>query len=128
MWIQQAPNFYQAVKHINAVAIGDLNNDLLPDIAISHGPFYSPNAVTGGISILFQDQQIPGEFPSGVTYPSKTFALDVTLDDLNGDGLIDLVSLDIDDYFGPGETDAALYIRFQDINIPGAFSHPVVLP
>jgi FG-GAP-like repeat len=121
-------NFYQAVKSINAVAIGDLNNDLLPDIAISHGLSYSPNAVAGGISILFQDQQIPGEFPSGVTYPSKTLASDVALDDLNGDDLIDLVSFNSSGYFGFGEIDAVLYIRFQDINNPGAFSDPVVLP
>ena len=111
---------------IDEMAIADLNNDMLPDIAVSHN---TPNTLAKfwGISILCQDQKNPGTFLPSVTYPSETFNGDVALDDLNGDGLTDMVSFQYDrSYFSvmPGE----VYIRFQDVSNPGVFSDPVVLP
>ena len=122
-------SYYKGVgKIVDEIAIADLNNDLLPDIAISHRVDL-PDVPSAGISILFQDPQAPGVFHPSVIYPSNTAHGEIALDDLNGDGLTDLVSFHSDETVSSfSDVGVAVYIRFQDINNPGTFLDRVVLP
>lgn len=85
------------------VAIGDLNGDGLPDLAV---------ADTSGISILFQNPAAPGQF-----LPLKTIAVGsggtsaVAIADLNGDGRADLAAT----------TATGVNVYRQDPARPGAF-------
>jgi len=93
---------------VKSVAIGDLNNDLLPDIAAGH---------ESGVEILFQDPQTPGKF----LIPSVTYSGmggNIELEDMNGDDLTDIV----------GASSGNLYIRYQDAGNPGVFSGRMLLP
>jgi hypothetical protein len=110
--------FYEEGMNANAVAIGDLNNDHLPDMAIAN-----TDITARGISILFQDQQTPGMFLSAVTYPGVSGPYDVAIADMNGDVLTDLVAADKSSI-----PKGSPYIRFHDINNPGIFSDRVALP
>src|SRR6266568_1515709 len=64
-----------------AVAIGDLNRDGLPDIAV---------AVDDGVDILFQNPTAPGSFlsPAHLALAGGTFS--VAIGDLDGDGIPDI--------------------------------------
>ena len=92
-----------------SVAIGDLNNDALPDIAATNA------AGRGSVSILFQDSANPGSFLPPVQYDGMGDPADVSIADLDGDGLNDLAVADIKGGF----------ILFQDPARPGFFSDPV---
>lgn len=101
-----------------AVKIGDLNADSLLDLAVAN------NDETGGsVSVLLQDQLTQGVFSAAVNYPGMRGPYDIAINDMNGDGLNDLVVADksSDPYQWP-------YIRYQDINNPGSFLDPVHLP
>jgi hypothetical protein len=63
-----------------ATAIGDLNGDRLPDIAMANSG--------GNVSILLQTGN--GAFPAGVSYPLGSGPKSLVAADLDGDGLIDL--------------------------------------
>jgi hypothetical protein len=76
-------------RHINApgfmpesVAIGDLNNDGRPDVAVAYS---SANIVT----ILLANST--GGFGSPINFPVPHGGLDIVINDLNRDGLSDLV-------------------------------------
>ena len=96
-----------------SVAIGNLNNDALPDIAATNA------AGQGSVTILFQDSADPGSFLPPVQYIGAGDTADVSIADLNGDGLNDLAVADTRGGF----------ILFQDPARPGAFTDPVnILP
>lgn len=67
-----------------AVAVGDLNRDGFPDLAVVNAPASS----NGNVSVLFNNGD--GTFGSPVAYSVATFPTAVAIADFNGDGLPDL--------------------------------------
>src|SRR5712672_2649437 len=95
----------------NIVAIADVNGDGLGDLVITDpGP-------TGGaaptVKVLLQDPANHGQFLAAVSYPvaAQNLAQSLLLQDLNGDGNLDIVI---------GGTDA-VSVLLQDPANPGAF-------
>lgn len=86
-----------------SIAIDDLNDDGLPDLAAS-------NTLSNSISILFQNSAEPGKFFSAFSIQTGSYPDQVALGDINGDGLIDIAV-----------SDSRTSIIFQDSNLPGTF-------
>jgi hypothetical protein len=99
------------------VEIGHLNDDALPDLAVAN-----KDKDGGSISVLLQDPLMHGVFLDAVNYPGQRGPHAVAIDDMNGDGLADLVVAD-----KGTSVKQWPYIRFQDINNPGVFLEPVHL-
>ncbi|HTV78814.1 MAG TPA: VCBS repeat-containing protein [Steroidobacteraceae bacterium] len=120
-----------------SVAVGDLNGDGLPDIAVTSFDGYENNPGYGGdngmVFIFFQDPGNPGTF---VSTPTTITALgepsQIRIADLNQDGYPDIViaaqglggnsSVDADE-----ATEGAMVI-LQNSAAPGTFATPVVYP
>jgi hypothetical protein len=69
------------------VAIGDLNGDGKPDLVVSN--FFSTNGYSGEVSVLFGNGN--GTFQSPVQYNLDYNPVSVAIQDMNGDGIPDLV-------------------------------------
>jgi hypothetical protein len=89
-------------------AVGDLDDDGLPDLAVA-------NAGTGTVSILFQGA-VPGVFHGAVTIAVISQPLALAIGDLNADGLNDIAVAD----------DGAA-VLFQDTQTPGTFRTAVLV-
>src|SRR2546429_36526 len=81
-----SPTFATAVNYgahttPESVAIGDLNRDGIPDLAVA-------NYTTGDVSVLLGVGD--GTFATAVNYGAHTTPLSVAIGDLNGDGKLDL--------------------------------------
>jgi hypothetical protein len=94
------------------VAVGDLNGDGLPDIAVT--------AQGNPLLILWQDPASPGTFRAPVTPFTGAADVAITIADLNGDGYADLV-------YAAGKS-AALVVVLNDPAHPGTFMAPTTYP
>ena len=74
---------YPIGKLATGLAIGDLNGDGIPDLAVAD---YASGA--GDVAVLFGNGD--GTFPSPVKYPAVNGADSVAMADFNGDGFLDL--------------------------------------
>ncbi|MBV8402816.1 MAG: VCBS repeat-containing protein [Gammaproteobacteria bacterium] len=89
------------------VAVGDLNGDGKPDLAVAN----QAPANTGSVSVLLQDPAHPGTFLARTDYPALGQPLSIVIADLNGDGHPDLAIAD-----GPSAG-----VLFQNSASPGTF-------
>ena len=84
-----AGNPYPAGTGAADVAVGDLNGDSLPDLAVaSRG-----DAGGGSVSIYYQDQAGTGTFTAGPRYQADENTQRVTIMDLNNDGSVSYTHL-----------------------------------
>ena len=93
------------------VAVGDLNDDGLPDLAVANAGHLND---TGSVSILFQGA-MPGVFLGAVNIPGISQPLGLAIGDLNADGLNDIAI-----------ADEGAAVLFQNTRVPGTF-RPAVL-
>jgi hypothetical protein len=91
---------------IDSIAVGDLDDDGLPDIAVAGNPT--------GIVVLWQDAAAPGEFLPP-TVVATGAASNVAIGDMDADGQVDLV-------FSVGD---AVLLAAHDALLPRAFAPPV---
>ena len=80
----------------NCVAVDDLNNDGLPDIAFTHSEIYS-------VAVIIQNPDNPGEFLSQSYYQTGPQPYFVTIGKINGDDLLDLAVVNM------GSPDGSIY-------------------
>jgi hypothetical protein len=76
---------YASGSGASAVAIGDLNGDGLPDLAVANR-----GDPLGSVAVLMQDPDAIGTFLSATNYATDENSTDVEIGDLNDDGLPDL--------------------------------------
>jgi hypothetical protein len=95
------------------LAVGDLNGDPFPDIAVASVVLSSANP--GSVSIFLQDSAAPGNFLFAGTKPDGFTPFSVAIGDLNIDGKPDIANQD-----GPS-------ILFQDPLRPGIFFNELLI-
>jgi len=96
-----------------SVAIDDLNDDGIPDVAITSRRISGSPPHRGHVLVKFQDLLNPGNFSSAVNYRVGDQPLAVATDDINGDGLTELVTAN--------SQDDNISILLQDQAMPGNF-------
>jgi len=94
-----------------SVALGDLDADGVPDIAVANPVSSGEN---GDITILLQAPGHKGVFQPAVNYPAMFQPLSVAIAELNGDGKADVVV-----------ADGGAIAYYQDPERPGVFRSPV---
>jgi hypothetical protein len=97
----------------DSAAIDDLNDDGIPDVAIASKRINGPPPHPGRVLVKFQDLLSPGTFSSAVKFRVGHDPLAVATDDINGDGLTDLVTAN--------SSDDNISVLLQDPAMPGNF-------
>lgn len=85
-----APVVYAAPSGVISVAVGDLNGDGLPDLAMCG--LYPLG--TGTVATLMQDPNNPGQFLGAAQLLAAGQPVSIAIGDMNNDGLPDLVTAD----------------------------------
>lgn len=107
----QAAVAYPTGARSQDVAVGDLNIDGVPDLAVANAGHVDD---TGSVSLLFQ-AAVPGTFQAAVNIAGISQPLALAVGDLNDDQLNDVAV-----------ADGGAAILFQDAQAPGTF-RPAVL-
>jgi hypothetical protein len=94
----------------SSVAIGDLNQDGLVDIAVDG---------SNSVFVFFQNSLLPGEFLPAVSFATGESSVMVAIHDLNGDGFNDLAVANAGSSYDG--TNASVSVLLQDIDQPGSF-------
>jgi hypothetical protein len=113
---QTAPGVYAAPVHYTtdyrgaALAVGDLNGDGHPDVAVAcAGLPGSP----GAVSVFLQNAATPGALLSPVNYRGAWGPMGVAIADMDGDGHPDLVL-----------ADGGIVVRYNSATTPGTYGPP----
>ncbi|MCG3774200.1 MAG: hypothetical protein JW395_1017 [Nitrospira sp.] len=96
-----------------SVAAGDLNGDGRPDLASANTFIAGPPPHPGHVSVILQSQSSPGTFNSAMNLDAGSDTVGLSIGDLNGDNLMDLVAAN---YYS-----ARISILFQNSSSPGTF-------
>jgi hypothetical protein len=105
-----APVNYASQYRASGLAVGDLNGDGRPDVAVAcQGLPGSP----GAVSVLLQDSANPGALLPAVNYAGVYGPMGVAIADMDGDGHPELVLADGD-----------IVVRFHSATSPGTFGPP----
>lgn len=96
-----------------SVAAGDLNGDGRPDLASANTFIAGPPPHPGHVSVILQSQSSSGAFGGARNLDVGSDTAMVSLGDLNGDNLMDLVA--------SNDTSASISILFQNSSSPGTF-------
>jgi FG-GAP-like repeat/FG-GAP repeat len=108
-----AASNYATGARSQSVAVGDLNGDGKPDLVVANAGHIGD---TGSVSILFQNQGMPGFFRTAVNRPGASQPLGVAIADLNGDNLADIAL-----------ADDGVRILFQTPSELGNFRAPILV-
>jgi len=84
------PVLYAATTGVLSVAVGDLDGDGLPDLAMAS--LYPEGE--GYVATLLQDPSAPGTFEAATLYLGSGQPSSIVIGDMNNDGLPDLVTSD----------------------------------
>jgi len=107
------PLTYPTGVGADGIAVGDVNGDGRPDVAVTG--YLTANTIT----MLLNSATSPGTFPTMVTYSSGGVKpRGVTLADVNGDGLADIVA--------GNETSNSVGVLLNQPATPGTFGTPAL--
>lgn len=96
-----------------SVAAGDLDGDGRPDLASANTFIAGPPPHPGHVSVILHSQSFPGAFGGAMNLDVGSDTAMVSMGDLNGDNLMDLVAAN--------DTSASISILFQNSSSPGTF-------
>lgn len=102
----------------NQVAVAPLSGTGNPDIVVADA------SVSGNVIILPHDPSNPGHFLAPVMLPTAATTSGVSIADLNGDGLPDIVASTYD----ANGNNGAVLVFLQSKSSPGTFATPVSYP
>ena len=96
-----------------SVAAGDLDGDGRPDLASANIFIAGPPPHPGHVSVILHSQSSPGAFGGAMNLDVGSDTVMVSIGDLNGDNLMDLVAAN--------DTSANISILYQNSSSPGTF-------
>lgn len=105
---------YPSANGSRTVAVGDLNGDGRPDLAVAAVVYSSQSS--GVVEVFLQNAGSPGSFLAPQSYRAGYTPQSIAIGDLNGDGRPDLASND-----GP-------IVLLQNPSLPGIFADGVIIP
>lgn len=105
-----APVHYATEYRATALAVGDLNGDGSPDVAVACAGLPGQ---PGAVSVFLQGGIIQGALLPAVNYTGTWGPMGVAIGDMDGDGRPDLVTADGD-----------IVVRLNNASAPGTFGPP----
>lgn len=98
----------------DGIAIADLNNDGLPDIAIAYHQNYSVRSYIGYVRVFLQNPSAPGSFQAPTSYQVGNHPWALKIADLNADTLPDIIVVN--------SGSNSVSILYQQTGSPGSFA------